>query len=65
MLKPDAFAPDLACQGAAQLSCGDLHQLNIYHMDALLQCNDVCVSASLFSLTRDDLKNQTALSVTW
>ena len=47
MLKSDACAADLACQGAVLLSCGDLHQLNIYHMDALLQSNDVCVSALL------------------
>lgn len=30
MLKSDEFTPDLPCQGALQLSCRDLHQLNIY-----------------------------------
>lgn len=64
MLKWEAFAPDLSCQGALQLSCRDLHQLNIYTIWILYYRVDMSFSVSLNSLTRDDLKNQTAFCVT-
>lgn len=64
MLKSDAFTPDLPCQGALQLSCRDLHQLNIYTIWMLYYRVMMSLSVSLTSLTRDDLKNQAAVCVT-
>lgn len=51
MLKSEAFTPDLPCQGALQLSCRDLHQLNIYTIWMLYYRVMMSLSVSLTSLS--------------
>lgn len=57
MLQADEVAPDCPCLSALQISCrGFAPAQHLHHMDALLHSNDVSVSASRRSLTRDDRK---------
>lgn len=62
MLQADEVsAPDCPCLSAlrAKLSCrGFAPAQHLHHMDALLHSNDVSLSPSLLSLTRDDLKKK-------
>lgn len=51
MLKSDAFTPDLPRQGALQLSCRDLQQLNFYTIWMLYYTAMMSLSASLTSLS--------------
>lgn len=48
-LKSDAFTPDLPVQGALQLSCRDLQQLNIYTIWMLYYSVMMSLSVSLNS----------------
>lgn len=56
MFKSDALASDLPCQSALQLSCRDLHQLNIYTIWMLSYRVRMSLCLPYISLTGDDLK---------